>query len=296
MNAMNTALGEDLLACFDALARDADARAVVFTGAGDRAFCAGGDVKQQGEEHMGDPANFDKWMKSLVGAHEALRRLGKPSIARINGIVAGGGNEWNLACDLAIAADHSRFIQVETKVGISGSVASARLLPLFVGERRAKEMMLLGEPVSANKALLWGLVNDVVPYGELDAAVDRLCQKLIDRFPRSLKFAQQQIGFWKNLAWESSLRCSREHPSSQLPSDEAKEGLRALAERREVDYRAFREKAARQDLDLMDAFENGPNDSGSQVTGGPTRSCPDCGAADLPGSFGFCGRCGARLP
>ena len=63
--------------------------------------------------------------------------MGKPSIARINGIVAGGGNEWSLACDLAIAADHARFIQVETKVGISGSVASARLLPLFVGELRA---------------------------------------------------------------------------------------------------------------------------------------------------------------
>src|SRR5206468_11321065 len=140
--------------------------------------------------HIGNPEAFREWMNALIDARTALRQLGKPSIARINGMVAGGGNDWNLACDLAIAADHAKFVQIEPKVGLLSAAGAAHWLPLVVGERRARELFLTAEPISANKALLWGLVNDVVPYKHLDKTVDTLCQKLIDRFPESTRLAR----------------------------------------------------------------------------------------------------------
>src|SRR5262245_45224844 len=149
----------EMAAAFRDCASDDATAVLVLTGAGDRAFSSGGDVQQHSEEHIANAAAFLKWRAALIEAHTALRQLGKPSIARINGMVAGGGNEWNLACDLAIAADHAKFIQVETKVGLPAAAGGPHWLPLVIGERRAREMFLTGEPISANKALLWGLVN-----------------------------------------------------------------------------------------------------------------------------------------
>src|SRR5262245_1873766 len=149
---------KEMTQAFRDAANDAGVAVLVLTGAGDRAFCAGGDVQQYGEQ-LDNPEALGSWTDALIEAHTALRQLGKPSIARINGMVAGGGNEWNLACDLAIAADHAKFVQIETRVGLVAAAGAAHWLPLFIGERRAREVFLTGEPISASKALLWGLVN-----------------------------------------------------------------------------------------------------------------------------------------
>src|SRR5690349_1201253 len=151
-------LREMSLAFRDA-AQDETVAVLILTGAGDRAFSVGGDILQL----SGSTADLNairQWLDALIDAHTALRQLGKPSIARINGIVAGGGNEWNLACDLAVAVDHAKFVQVETQVGLA-AIAGAHWLPMFIGERRARELFLTGEAISANKALLWGMINDV---------------------------------------------------------------------------------------------------------------------------------------
>jgi enoyl-CoA hydratase/carnithine racemase/predicted RNase H-like HicB family nuclease len=289
----------EMAAAFEDAASDPAVAVIVLTGAGDRAFCAGGDVKEHSEEHVGNPEVFGRWVESLIRAQEALMQSGKPSIARINGMVAGGGNEWNMACDLAIAAEHAKFVQVETKVGISDSVAAARWLPLFVGERRAREMLLAGEPVSANKALLWGLVNDVVPSAELDSAVEKLCAKLIDRFPVSLNHTRHQLSHWKDRGWEAAIRDWRERPASLYSTDEAREGLLAMAERREVDYRAFRRGSVGQQRALFEVYKpaegRDENQSESYAREAAGRICPSCHAAGLPAGFDFCGHCGARL-
>jgi hypothetical protein len=176
-----------------------------------------------------------------------------------------------------------------------------------VGERRARELLLTGEPISANKALLWGLVNDVVPYKELDAAVSALSRKLIEKFPQSLKHARQQIGFWKDLVWESNLERARNRLAAHFASEEAIEGMQALVERREIDYKGFRAKAARGDnrqseIETCDGKSKTEKQTRHSATAarerpnGASLFCFSCGAQGLPASFEYCGRCGARLP
>ena len=283
----------EMSAAFRDAAGDNSVAVLVLTGAGDRAFSAGGDVKQHCDEHIGNAQAFGEWMNALIEAHTALRQLSKPSIARINGMVAGGGNDWNLACDLAIAADHAKIVQIETKVGLVSAAGAAHWLPLVVGERRAREMLLTGEPISANKALLWGLVNDVVPYKQLDKAVDALCQKLIDRFPESTRFAREQLSSWKDLAWNSIIKEASD-VAAHFAGEEASEGLRALAEKREVAYRGFR-------LSAHAAHKTEPTKPedvagvGDQNISSRKRSCYSCGAREIPEAFDYCGLCGTRL-
>ena len=277
----------EMTAAFRDAASDRNIAVLVLSGAGDRAFSVGGDVQQHVNEHARHPDEFQQWIEALLDAHGALRNLGKPSIARINGMVAGGGNDWNLACDLAIAADHVKFVQVETKVGLIDASASSHWLPIVIGERRAREIFLTGESISANKALLWGLVNDVVPYKQLDRAVSSLCQKLIDRFPETTRVMNRQLRFWKDLVWDSIRKSLSEDLPSHFSGDESREGLLALTQKREVDYRVFR-------ANVQTPPDQEPPSHGDHARS-RSRSCYSCGAQDLPSSYEYCGLCGTRL-
>lgn len=290
-NAYTSATLIEMTQAFRDAALDKNVAALVLTGSGDKAFCTGGDVNQHSEEHINHPERARLWMRALVEAHEALRDMGKPTVARINGIVAGGGNGLNLACDLAIAADHAKFVLLETKFGMVAANGSAQWLPLVVGERRAREMLMTGEPVSANKALLWGLVNDVVPFKELDARVDALCQRLIERFPECMRFTREQLSFWKNLSWDATIEQVGEWLTSHFDSPEAREGLQALADRREIDYRGFR-------LGAEYSSHSGDGASHKERPGDlrpGVRACAACGARDLSARFTYCGLCGSPL-
>lgn len=282
----------EMTSAFRDAANDSDVAVLVLTGAGERAFSAGGDVRQHKEEHIGNAQAVRTWMTTLIEAHTALRELGKPSIARINGMAAGGGNEWNLACDLAIAADHAKFVQVETKVGLVAAAGAAHWLPLLIGERRAREVFLTGEPISANKALLWGLVNDVVPLKQLDDATAALCKKLIDRFPGSTRSTREQLSYWKNLPWNSLASEAHAAVAGQFAGREAGEGMRALVEKREVDYASFRMNGSRITADQ-------PVEPSSETVPHPgkalSRVCYSCGADAIPSSHEYCGLCGTRI-
>jgi enoyl-CoA hydratase/carnithine racemase len=298
-NAYSSATLKEMTTAFRDAASDRDVAVLVLTGAGDKAFCAGSDIEQHSREHLNHPDDTRRWFDLFVEAHDALRQLGKPAIARINGIVAGSGNSWNLACDLAIAADHAKFAQIETKFGLISVGGPPQWLPLIVGERRAREMLLVGEPISANKALLWGLVNDVVPYAELDAAVNALCSKLIDRFPESLRQTREQLSYWKDAAWQATLEQTREWLAAQLASDEAREGLAALADKREIDYRTFRTRDAHREAPIKEATavsqSTGAEQPPREIGFKGERDCAACGASGLPAGFQFCGLCGQKL-
>jgi enoyl-CoA hydratase/carnithine racemase len=282
----------EMTSAFRDAASDSNVAVLVLTGAGERAFSAGGDVRQHKEEHIGNPQAVRAWMTTLIEAHTALRELGKPSIARINGMAAGGGNEWNLACDLAFAADHAKFIQVETKVGLIAAAGAAHWLPLLIGERRAREVFLTGEPISANKALLWGLVNDVVPYKQLDDAIAALCRKLIDRFPQSTQNTREQLSYWKDLPWNSFAVEAHAAIAGQFAGREASEGMRALVEKREVDYASFRMNGSRI---AGDQPGEAPSQTAPQAGKALSRVCYSCGADDIPSSHEYCGLCGTRI-
>ena len=280
----------EMTRAFRDAAGDESVAVLVLTGAGKRAFCSGSDVKQHSEETVGHSLEFWKWMGLLVEAHDALRELGKPSIARINGLVAGGGNEWNLACDLAIAADHAKFMHVETSVGMVAASGATQWLPLVVGDRRAREMLLTGEPISAEKALAWGLVNEVVQPAELDNAVDGLCRKLIGRFPECTRYTRKQLSYWRDSVWEATIEQAREWLALHFAGPEAAEGMSGLSERRAMTYRSL-------GVPALPSGESPRSPGNGSHSLGPdaARVCVRCGANGLPVSFGFCGMCGNKI-
>ncbi len=235
-NAVNGEMLVELNAAFQDAAWDDDVRVLILTGAGDKAFCTGADVKEQAEEFVGKPNTYWKWMGLFVECHERLRNLGKPTIARLNGMVVGGGNEFNLSCDLAIAADDIIIKQVGAARGSVAAAGATQFLPLVVGDRRAREILFLCEDIPAAKALEWGLVNQVVPRAKLDAAVDEMAKKLIDKLPVCLRYAKEQLNFWRNLSWHLTIGHAKEFLAVNNLSPEVAEGMASFVQKRPVDY------------------------------------------------------------
>ncbi len=260
-----------------------DAVAVlVLTGAGDRAFTTGADLKEQEEFFLTRPRDYWKWMGAFIDAHYRLLNIGKPTIARLNGLVVGGGNEFNIACDLAIAADHVKIRQVGTARGSVAAGGATQWLPLIVGDRRARQILWLCEEIDARQALDWGLVNEVVPYAELDAAVDGMARKLVEKLPECMRYTKQQTNFWRDFSFHMTVGHARDWLSLHSGSPEVYEGFQAFRERRPVDYLGVRRRAA----------EGG---SSEFLWGPPRNACTACGAKGIPEGFAFCGNCGAKL-
>jgi enoyl-CoA hydratase/carnithine racemase len=281
-NAYSTPMLGEMLAAFRDAAFDDAVAVLVLTGAGDKAFCTGGDVKEYAGKYTQQPRQYWKYMTLFAECHDTLRGMGKPTIARLNGIVAGGGNEFNMACDLAVAADDITIRQVGTRVGSVAAGGATQWLPIMVGDRRAREILWLCEPMSAQQALDWGLVNRVVPRDQLDEAVDELCQRLIDKFPECMRYTKEQTNFWKDLAWNSTIGHAKEWLTLHYASLEPWEGMSAFVEKRPPDYRGVRELA---------------RDGGSSefLWGPPARTCSACDAKGLPADLAYCGNCGEKL-
>jgi enoyl-CoA hydratase/carnithine racemase len=312
-NAYSTRALVELAHAFRRAAFDDRVGVIVFTGAGTRAFCTGGDVKEYAANYTSRPRDYWKYMVLFGGYIESILNTGKPVIARLNGMAVGGGNESQLACDLGVMAEHAYLKQVGTSVGSVAAGGATQWLPLVVGDRRARYMLMTNRIVSSQQALEWGLVNEVVPsvtlagrflehatpeqidqaqrgqggyaidLSRLDQAVDSLCGELIDKFPESMRYTKQQVNFWKDLAWHQTIGHARDWLSIHYTSREPLEGMNAFVEKRAVDYRKLRQEAA----------EGGS----SEFRWGPyQQTCPHCGARDLPAGFGYCGQCGQPLP
>lgn len=240
LNAVNFTMLRELRDAIEDVSWDDAIRVLVITGAGERAFCTGADLKEQHEHCVNQPDQYWKWMGAFIEVHERLRNVGKPTVARLNGIVVGGGNELNISCDLAIAADDIYIRQVGTARGSVPAAGATQWLPLIIGDRRAREMVMLCEEVPAAKALEWGLVNQVVPRSQLDAAVDAMCTKLIDKLPGCMRYAKQQLNFWRELSWPLTIGHAREWLALNNLTEEVREGVAAFREKRPVDYARLR--------------------------------------------------------
>jgi enoyl-CoA hydratase/carnithine racemase len=281
-NAYSSEMLREMTEAFRDAAWDDSVGVVVLTGAGDKAFCAGGDAEEFSREFLHRPRNYWKYQGLLSEALNLFRHLGKPTIARLNGVVAGGGNDWNLAADLAVAADHVHFMQVGTRVGLVDAWGATQWLPLVVGERRAREMLLTCDEVTAEQALGWGLVNQVVPWKQLDKAVNALARKLIQKFPECTRYTRQQLDTWKDLAWTLTTGHARDWLAVHSTSREPYEGIQAFIEKRPADTKNLRELAA-------------TGKSSEFLWGAPTRRCENCGAKGIPERFDYCGKCGNKL-
>ncbi|MBP1647423.1 MAG: hypothetical protein H6Q30_868 [Bacteroidetes bacterium] len=243
-NALNLDTLRELSAAMQDAAWDDHVAVLIITGAGNKAFCTGADMKEWKEEFLDSPNDFYKWMGVFIETFERLRNLGKPTIARLNGMVVGGGNELQMSCDLAVAASDVIIRHAGTSRGSVAAAGATQWLPLIVGERRAREILLLNEPISAKKALAWGLVTEVVPRAHLDRAVNRLAEKLIDKLPECTRYTKQQLNFWRDLSWSLTIGHLRDWLTVHTPAEEIREGIQAFSEKREIDYRQLRTQLA----------------------------------------------------
>jgi enoyl-CoA hydratase/carnithine racemase len=217
-------------ACEDA-SWDDDIRAVVVTGTG-RAFCVGADLKSWSEDYLGKPKEYWKWFGAFKDAHDRLREIGKPTLARINGIAVGGGNELQMACDLAVMVDDAFIRHVGLEHGSVPAGGATQWLPVFVGDRRAREIILMCEEIPAAQAAEWGLVNWVVPAAQLDAKVDEVVEKLAAKLPQTTRYAKQQLNFWRDLSWHETVNHARDWLAMSMLGDEAQEAVQAFLKRR----------------------------------------------------------------
>ncbi len=236
LNCLNFPALRELHRAFEDVSWDDEIRVMVLTGAGDRAFCTGADLKEQEAECLDKPAAYWKWMGAFIDVHEKLRNIGKVTVARLNGMVVGGGNEMNISCDLAIAADDIIIKQVGSARGSVAAGGATQFLPMIVGDRRAREILFLCEDIPIQQAYEWGLVNQVVPRGELDAAVDIMCEKLINKLPDCTRYTKQQINYWRDMSWHQTIGHARDWLAIHNTSGEVKEGTTAFTEKRPINY------------------------------------------------------------
>jgi enoyl-CoA hydratase/carnithine racemase len=190
LNALNRKIMEELYECFQDIERDDEVRAVILTGAGEKAFVGGADIN---ELAVRTPVEGKE--KSVRGQKvlDFIEHLGKPVIAAINGYALGGGCELAMACTLRIASEHARLGQPEVKLGLIPGYAGTQRLPRLVGKGLALEMLLSGDPISASEAYRIGLVNQVVPAPDLIATAEKLAQKITANAPLAVKFVLEAV-------------------------------------------------------------------------------------------------------
>lgn len=246
LNAVNHLVLTELNVALKDASWDDSVAVLVLTGAGERAFCTGADLDEQ-KQFLQRPRDYWKWMGDFIEAHERLRNLGKPAVARLNGIVVGGGNEFNMSCDLAVAADDIYIRHVGTSHGSVPLAGATQFLPIIVGERRAREILFLNEEIPAAKAAEWGLVNWAVPRAELDAKVDEIVDKLKAKFPEKTRYTKQQLNFWRDLSWHTTIGHGRDWLAVHNTSPETWEGVQAFEQKRKPDYDEIRRRWAEDD-------------------------------------------------
>jgi len=216
-------------ACEDA-SWDDEIRVVVVTGEG-RAFCVGADLKSWEEDLVGKPSEYWKWFGAFKDMHDRLREIGKPTLARVNGIAVGGGNELQMACDLAVMVDDAVIRHVGLEHGSVPAGGATQWLPIMVGERRAREIVLMGEEIPAAQAAEWGLVNWVVPRAELDAKVDEVAEKLARKLPQTTRYAKQQLNWWRDISWNETVGHARDWLALSMLNDETRDAIDAFLQR-----------------------------------------------------------------
>ncbi|KAA0233903.1 MAG: 1,4-dihydroxy-2-naphthoyl-CoA synthase [Acidimicrobiales bacterium] len=208
---------------------------VVVTGAGETAFCAGGDLQQvpgpDGEStlELPPPELGLRWVS-------AFRNCTKPVIAKVRGYCIGMGNELNLLCDLTLAGESARFGQAGPRVGSVPVIGGTQLLPLVCGLKRAKEIMFLCRQYSGRDAVEMGLANVVVPDEDLDDEVKRWCDELLELSPQSLRIAKLSLSYAFDQAWPAVLH-GMELSRWFLRQGDMVEGAAAFLEKRKPDFR-----------------------------------------------------------
>jgi enoyl-CoA hydratase/carnithine racemase len=237
MNAINTQMGHDLLDLWTRLTEDpGDVRCVVLTGAGERAFCAGGDLKER--NGMSD-AQWRRQHELFERMYACLLDLPLPVIAAVNGAAYAGGFELVLACDFVYAADTARFALTEATLGIMPGCGGTQNLPRAIGERRAKEMIMTGRPCTARQAHDWGAVNHLAePAQLLEDALDTAAA-IAGNAPLSVRQVKKSMRYGMQMELKTALRFEVEAYNHLIHTADRDEGIRAFNEKRKPQFKGI---------------------------------------------------------
>jgi enoyl-CoA hydratase len=233
-NAMNSQCGTDIMTLFESLNLDSgDSRCVVVTGAGERAFCAGADLKER--KGMTDEAwtrqhlIYERMVRAILGCPI-------PIIAAVNGAAYAGGCEVALACDFIYAADHARFALTEVTLGIMPGAGGTQTLARAVGERRAKEIILTGKPFTVAEAQAWGMVSKVLPAAQLMTEALATAETIARNAPISVRQAKLAISRGMNMSLADGLVMETEAYYRMVPTEDRREGILAFNEKRPANF------------------------------------------------------------
>ncbi len=231
-NAISLATLDDLHNALSLAAQDQHVRVITITGAGDRAFASGSDLSEVLHR------DFQKALEPIVqGLADQLERTPKPTIAAINGICMGGGLEVALGCDLRIASPNARFATPEGKLGIiPGGGATARL-PRIVGRGWGMEMLLMGEPIDAERALQIGLITRIVEQGELLAEARRMADHLSSFAPFVPRTMKAMVHFGMEASLAGALMLEKYAQGALVQTDDKVEGITAFLEKRPPEFK-----------------------------------------------------------
>lgn len=232
-NAFRGQTVEELIKAFKTAWADRDVQAVILTGAGQKAFCTGGDVKQRAE--TGDYGPTESGMFEIGYLHKVIRDIPKPVIAAVNGVAIGGGHVLHVLCDLSIAADNATFGQAGPRVGSFDAGFGSAYLARVVGEKRAREMWFLCKQYDAVTAERWGLVNAVVPADRLLDEAKAWAADIAEKSPTALRFLKQSFNAdTDHQAGLSNMAMTALDLFTASP--EGQEGAAAFAEKRKPDF------------------------------------------------------------
>jgi 2-ketocyclohexanecarboxyl-CoA hydrolase len=238
-NAFNSNTCEELIQAFGKAGWNRAIGVVVLTGAGDKAFCTGGDQGVEAEDGgYGGRGTIGLPVEEL---QSVIRDIPKPVIARVNGYAIGGGNVLVTLCDLAIASDKAQFGQVGPKVGSVDPGFGTALLARVVGEKKAREIWYLCRRYGAQEALAMGLVNAVVPHDQLDTEVAKWCAEIMQMSPTAIALAKRSFNVDTEMIRGIS-SFAMQALKLYYETDESKEGGNAFREKRKPDFRKFTKK------------------------------------------------------
>lgn len=234
-NAINTQAGHDMLDLWNRLTADAgDIRCVVLTGAGEKIFCAGGDLKERNgmtkRQWTLQHELFERMYWTLVD-------LPLPIIAAVNGHAYAGGLELALSCDFIYASHAARFALTEVTLGIMPGAGGTQNLPRAIGERRAKEIIMTGRPFNAKQAYDWGLVNQICEPSEVLARAHETAEVIAGNAPLSVRQVKKSIRFGGQMELRTALRFEVEAYNHLVDTEDRMEGVLAFNEKRKANFK-----------------------------------------------------------
>jgi enoyl-CoA hydratase/carnithine racemase len=227
LNLVTLGLTRELSHKLDALAADPDARVLVVTGSGEKAFCAGSDIKEF-RDYMQPGIAIEKKMWMENATYSKLDDFPKPTIAAVNGLAFGGGLEMAVCCDLIVCEDGTRLALPEIKLGVFPGSGGTVRVTRRIGEGRAKEMIFLGEPIDTATALAWGLINRIAPKGQALKTARALAAELAQRPNKALQIAKKAVDMAFDVTEDEAIAQSLPLSDQAFSSNDCKEGVRAF--------------------------------------------------------------------